>query len=175
MIRRPVSRFRSVRLLLLAALLPLAGCVGYQLGTSLPSQYKSVAVLGFDNRTDEPNLEFAATQSTLQEFQRDGSLAVTDPGSADLILEVTLREVRFEAVRFDEGRTRGGEEYRMTLEAEAMLTDRRSGQPLFAKRKIQGETTFPSQGDSLQARLSAQPGVARDLAHQIVKNVVEFW
>ena len=160
---------------LLALPLLLAGCVGYQFGTSLPNSYKTLCVKTFVNKTGEPNLEFAATQHALQAFQRDGSLSVTDADSADLILETTLTDARFEAVRFAKKRTATAQEYRMTVEATLTLTDRKAGVALIAKRKVAGEATFETTGDMQQARLTAQPHVARDLALKIVKNVVEYW
>ncbi len=153
----------------------LTGCVGYKFGTSLPNNYKSLCVLSFENKTDEPNLQFAATTATLREFQSDGSLSLSDTTSADLVLETTLLEATFDAVRFAKKRTLTADQYRMTVEAAITLTDRKTGEVLISRRKIQGESTFTSIGDSQQARLSAQPQVSRDLAHQIVKNVVEFW
>jgi hypothetical protein len=165
------------RLIPALILLPLlfAGCVGYQFGTSLPGQYKTVHVKPFVNKTGEPNLEFASTKAALSEFQRDGSLGVTDGSSADLVLETTLMETRFDAVRFSKTRSAEPNEYRMIVEALITLTDRKTGTVLIAKRKVLGESTFRTIGDSQQARLSAQPRVSDDLAHQIVKNVVEFW
>jgi hypothetical protein len=165
------------RLLPVLLLMPLliAGCVGYQFGTSLPGNYKTICVKTFENKTGEPNLEFAATQAALRQFQSDGSLAVADAVSADLILETSMAEARFDAVRFAKNRTATANEYRMTVESFITLTDRKTGDVLIAKRKVLGEASFRTQGDSQQARLSAQPLVADDLAHQIVKNVVEFW
>ncbi len=165
------------RLLPALLILPfvLAGCAGYQYGTSLPNDYKSVCVKPFENKTSEPNLEFAATTAALREFQGDGSLSIADAASADLILETTLTDATFDAVRFAKNRTSKPDEYRMTVESLITLTDRKTGSVLIARRKVQGETTFTSTGDSQQARLSAQPKVSADLAHQIVKNVVEFW
>lgn len=151
-----------------------AGCAGYEYGTTL-DQYKSICVKPFINKTGEPNLEFAATQATLREFQADGSLDVADADTADLILETTLREARFEAVRFAKNRTASANEYRMTVETQITLTDRKTGGVLIAKRNVQGETSLTSLGDAQQARLNAQPRVSQDLARQIVKNVVEFW
>jgi hypothetical protein len=164
---------------LLPALLPLVallftGCAGYQYGTSL-ANYKSICVKTFVNKSEEPNLEFAATKATLQEFQTDGSLDVGDSNSADLILETTLADAEFEAVRFSKTRSATASEYRMTVSALITLSDRRTGGVLIAKRRVKGEASFTSLGDAQQARLNAQPRVSQDLARQIVKNVVEFW
>jgi hypothetical protein len=165
------------RLLPVLLLLPflLGGCAGYQYGTSLPNNYKSICVKTFVNKTGEPNLEFPATTAALREFQADGSLTVSDASSADLILEIVLSDAQFDAVRFAKKRTETGNEYRMTVEAILTLTDRKTGAVLIQQRKVQGDSTFASVGDSQQARLNAQPRVCQDLAHQIVKNVVEFW
>ncbi|MFO7535192.1 MAG: LPS assembly lipoprotein LptE [Kiritimatiellia bacterium] len=161
--------------LLLIACVLLSGCAGYQYGTSLPNNYRSICVKTFENKTGEPNMEFAATQSAMREFQSDGSLEISEAGTADLILQATLAEATFEAVRFAKNRTNTADEYRMTVSAIITLVNRKTGTVLIAKRKVVGETSFRSVGDSQQARLSAQPLVSQDLAHQIVKNVVEFW
>ncbi len=168
----PLKRL-PVALLLIPIL--LSGCVGYQYGTSLPQNYKSICVKTFENKTGEPNLEFAATTATLREFQGDGSLSPSDAAGADLILETTLTDARFDAVRFAKKRTATADEYRMTVNALLTLVDRKTGTVLISRRNVQGESTFTSVGDSQQARLSAQPRVSADLAHQIVKNIVEFW
>ncbi len=160
---------------LLALPLMLAGCVGYQFGTTLPNDYKTICVKTFVNKTGEPNLEFAATQNTLQQFQRDGSLSVTDAERADLVLETILTDASFDAVRFAKKRTATAQEYRMIVTAQITLTDRKTGTVMIEKRKVAGEATFETTGDMQQARLTAQPKVSRDLGHTIVKNVVEYW
>jgi hypothetical protein len=170
-----MSPNRLLPILLSLPLLLVAGCIGYQFGTSLPNNYKSICVKPFDNKTGEPNLQFAATTAVLREFQIDGSLSLTDADTADLILETTLKEAKFTAVRFSKKRTQTASEYRMTVQSVISLTDRKTGAVLISKKKVQGESSFTSVGDSQQARLSAQPHVSADLAHQIVKNVVEFW
>ena len=169
-----MRRNRFSALLLLPALL-LAGWVGYRSGPSLPNEYRSIAVKTFQNETGEPQLEFAATQQALREFQGDGSLAITESADADLILETTLRDCDFDAVRFARKRTATGQEYRMTVRALITLTDRRTGAVLFQQRAVTGEATFETAGDIQQARLSAHPRVSRDLAQKIVKQVVEYW
>lgn len=170
-----MSATRLFPCLLVLPLLLLGGCVGYQFGSSLPKQYRSVCVKTFINKTGEANLEFPATQAARREFQKDAALSLEDAEKADLILETELVAADFDALRFARNRAATADEYRMTVQAEITLTVRKTGAVLIAKRKVTGKSTYASSGDAQQARLNAQPTVSSDLGRQIVKNVVEFW
>ncbi len=171
MIPARISRL-LLALVLLAAV--ASGCATYYLGSTLRG-YATVAVAPFVNQTGEPNLEFTATQETLAAFQRDGTLDVADPASADLLVEVVLQEAQFEAVGFVRRRSATANEFRYTLTARMTVTDRKTGQKLFDNRLVRGEYTFQTEGDAQQARLSAQQGVTRDLAQRLVRVIVEYW
>ncbi len=157
----------------LAACLVASGC-GYRLGSSLPAGIKSVHVPAFRNTSGEPQVDTLATSAALQEFQRDGTLEVADASFADTRLDVTITKFTLEAVRFDRDRRKTTKEYRLRIEAEFVFKKVSTGEVL-QKRKVFGETQFEPSGDLASAKRSAIPAGCQDLAHQIVKTVVEFW
>jgi len=169
--RSPIPR---LCVLLLPLLMPVGGCATYYLGSTLRG-YASIGVVPFLNQTGEPQLEFAATQETLAAFQRDGTLTVADAASADLVLEAVLVGATFEPLAYARNRSATAREFRYTITARMTVTDRKTGRKLYDGRLVRADYTFRSDGDTQQARLSAQSGVARDLAQRLVRLVVEYW
>jgi hypothetical protein len=162
-----------VLMCLVLASLALTGC-GYRLGSSLPPGIKSVYVPAFVNKSGEPQVDTYATSAALQEFQRDGTLEVADATFADTKLTVTITKFSLEAVRFDQDNRKTTKEYRLRIDAEFVFTKVKTGEVL-QKRRVFGETQFEPSGDLASAKRAAIPDGCEDLAHQIVKTVVEFW
>jgi hypothetical protein len=158
----------------LTAAAGLAGCAGYRLGTTLPPDVRSVHVPTFVNRTGEPLVEAETTRATVQELQRDGTLKVRSADEADVVLAATVVDFYLEPLRYEKDASRTVREYRLRLTADIVLKSRRTGDELFAGR-VQGESTFEPGGDLSSAKRQALPAAARDLAHDIVESIVEFW
>jgi len=150
-----------------------SGC-GYRVGSSLPAGLKSVYVPAFENKSGEPLIETLAASAVLQEFQRDGTLEVADPSFADTVLKVTITDFSLQTVRYDSDSRKTTEEYRMRIEAVYEFSKLSSSEVL-QKGKVFGETLFEPAGDLPSAKSTAIPAACTDLAHQIVKTVVEFW
>jgi hypothetical protein len=161
-----------VALLLLA---PLAGCAGYKLGSNLPSNVHSVAVPVFVNQTGEPALETPTTSATIQEFQKDGSLKVADRNTADTIVEVTLKKYKLTPLRYRSDKATTAREYRMTLTAEVTWRRLPSMEIISPATRVEGYTDFEALTDLPSARRDALPDAALDLAHRIVRSIVEYW
>jgi hypothetical protein len=133
-----------------------------------------VHVPAFVNRTGEPQLETVTTSATIREFQRDGTLRVSDAGSADLVLTATLKGFALEPLRFERDRAKTAREYRVRITAHIVFAKPGSDEALVDKT-VQGEATFILSGDITSAKRSALPEAARDLAHDIVESIVEYW
>ena len=117
--------FRAGVTLLVAALaLSLNGCAGYQLGSMLPPDIKTVHVPTFTNRTNEPLVEVATTRATIEELQRDGSLRVVSAADADVLLLVTVTRFDLSPLAFDSTRRTLANEYRLTMTADVTLQRR---------------------------------------------------
>lgn len=167
---------KMVRLLFLALLFVCVagGCAGYQLGNTLPPGIKSVYIPTFLNRTNEPEIEVRTTSLAIQEFRRDGSIRVVDAEHADARLEVTLLSYELYPLRYERNDARAADEYRLIITAKAVFRMADTGKVL-SENIVQGESTFVLSGDLSSAKLVALPNAARDLAHDIVESVVEYW
>ncbi len=153
-----------------------SGCaaMGYRLGSSLPPGINVVHVATLENRSGEPLLELEATQALIGELQREGTLSVGDADKADVVLVVVLETFSLEPLRYESDTSTSTSEYRMVIRAALELISRQSGNVL-VRNNVRGETDFVLSGDLTSAKREAMPRVTADLAHQIVKSVVEFW
>jgi len=167
------NKRNAVVLMGLAVLVFAGGCV-YQFGTSLPAGMDTIYVETFVNNTDEPLLESETTQAAIREFQHDGTLSIATADNADMILRVVLEKLTIEPIRYEKDSPKAGEEFRMKLTAMLELTNARTNK-LMMKRKVIGQVTFFLTGDMFSAKREAVILVAKDLAHNIVEQVVEFW
>ncbi len=155
--------------------LALTGCAGYQLGSMLPPDIKTVHVPTFINETEEPLIEVATTRAAIAEIQRDGSLRIASADEADSILTVRLIDFRLQPIAFDRDRRAAAEEYRMFITASIILTRRGTDEVLARDPRVTGEATFVLAGDMTSSKQSALPDASRDLAHLIISSVVEAW
>ena len=160
---------------LCVAVFALQGCAGYQLGSMLPPGITSVYVPTFQNDTDQPQIESQTTQATINELIRDGSLRVESEDNADSILRVTLVEYELAPLGFERDRPTATDEYRVLLTAEIMLENRETGEIIFEDPLVRGESTFLLDTDLTSGKRIALPEASRDLAHDIVERIVEYW
>jgi len=171
-----LPRILVVGLCMLPSLLLVSGCtmLGYRLGTSLPPDIQVVHVPVFENATGEPGLDTEMTRATVQEFQREGSLSVSDAERSDVILHVRLTDFRVAALRYGADAVTAGEEYRFSVHADIRLIRTGSGDELLRKVVV-GEADGELAGDIVAAKQRALPTVAENLAYRIVAAVVEYW
>ena len=155
-------------------LLNTPGCVGYRLGSSLPPDIKSIFVLTFINKCKEPLVEIEATNATISEFQRDGTLTIARMDDADVILETTLVDITLEPLRYNRNDVAKPKEYRLIMSAVFVLKRNHSGKVIGDGQCI-GESTFMYGGNLASAKRSAMPKASEDLAKRIVEKVVEVW
>lgn len=148
--------------------------LGYRVGSSLPPGINVVNIPVLENRSGEPQLELTTTKALISELQRDGTLSVGDIEKADVVLTVVLEDFSLQPLRYESDSATATSEYRLTIRASLVLKNRRDGK-VMVTNKVKGETDFVPTGDLSSAKREALPRAAADLAHQIVKSVVEFW
>jgi len=157
------------------ALLMIAwGCIGYRLGSTLPKGLNSIHVPTFVNKCEEPQAENDCTKATIQEFQKDGTLSISGADQADLNLDVTLVKYTLEPLRYERDDPKTTREYRLTLTADLVLTQTKTGK-ILVKRTVEGQSTFYPGSDLTSAKRTALPKAAADLAQKVVESVVEAW
>ncbi len=169
---------RTVRAAALAAgmagMTALPGCVGYRLGSTLPPDIKTIHVRLFENQCHEPLLEVEATNATLAEFQKDGTLRLRPADQADVILESVLTALTLTPLRYDRVDTAKPREYRMTLHVQFTLKRART-QQVINEGAVIGEATFLYAGNLAGAKRDAVRPASQDLAKRIVEKIVETW
>ncbi len=164
---------RFLALVLLAVL--LHGCAGYRLGSSLPGNIKSVYVKTFVNECGEPELESVTTSATIAEFQKDGTLSIAGAKTADAVLIARLTDYSLKTLRYSQDNTTEPSEYRLTITAGIILSNRATEKVILEYPTVIGKSTFELEDDLATAKANALPEAANDLAHDIVERVVEGW
>ncbi|MFN2350712.1 MAG: LPS assembly lipoprotein LptE [Kiritimatiellia bacterium] len=165
---------RGLAGMLTLLLLTGCGCVGYRLGSTLPSDIRSIFIPIFANLSGEPLVEFDLTNTTIEEFQRDGTLQIARMDEADIVLRCTLTRISLDPLRYDRGDRSTPNEYRLRLDVNYTL-QRRSTRERVSEGTVSGETTFVFAGNLTLAKKNAIPRAAEDLAKNLVQAVVEVW
>lgn len=162
--------------LFLLCLFAVSGCsaIGYRLGTTLPMDIQTVYIPTFINRTTEPQIEIQSTAIALQEFRKDGSLRISSAESADVVLEVTITSYSLSPLAYSNERSKAAEEMRLIMMAKVVLREMKT-KKVRMESIVDGEATFVLSGDLASSKMTVLPKAARDLAHNIVESVVEYW
>lgn len=165
------SRIRPA-IVLLIGILPLAtlGC-GTAPVRTLPPHYETVFIPMAKNSTFEYGAEERLTESMVREFERDGRLRQTDDWeTADLVLELEIKEYSLDPVTLDDDNRAAGRNLRVAVSAKARSP--KTGE------WVMPEQTFSDQGTFF---LSNVPGgrreddVYRRIADSIVSRLIEEW
>ena len=155
-----------------AAAMMLSGCAGYTWGTSVPEEYRKVAVPVFENLTSTAELGPIVTQYTLREFQREGSYRIVRPEDAVIEVQGVIRDLSRVGVAYDRGRGMQAQEYRYAVSVDVSFVDKKNGKVLLERKGIKGETTFLTNDDLLTGQKNASFRIADDIARQIVNEAV---
>ena len=156
----------------LGALSLASGCASYTWGTSVPEEYRTVAVPVFENLTEVSELGPIVTQYTLREFQREGTFKVARPGDAAIEVQGSLVKMLRGGIAYDRGAGMRATEYRYIVTANVTFVDKRSGKVMLERKGMQAETTFLTQNDLLTGQKNAAARIANDFARQIVNEAV---
>jgi len=172
--KNAVTRCAGIFVVLAVVSSVLVGCAGYRLGSTLPEGINVVHVPTFINKTTEPLLEIVTTQATIREIQRDGTLSLGSLEKSDIVLNVSVIDLKLNPLRYEKDTRTTTREYRMTITASLKLTNRSTGK-VMTRNVVIGETDFMPTGDLSSAKRDALPLASRDLARRIIENVVEYW
>lgn len=165
--------------LLLGCFLGVTGC-GYTTGSLLPSQYQTIYVAPFENKTDYmnvesrklyvPGLETRVRSTVIDRYLFDGNLHVGGEETADLILKGKLISYDREEL----GLTMGEDvkEYRIRITVELALLDQVDKRILWQESSFSGEATYLTASGSESAALDA---ALKDLAMRVVARTIEDW
>jgi hypothetical protein len=160
-------------------LVTLTSCAGYQLG-NVPYQemkgVKKIYVPIVKNETYEPGIQTMVTNAIIRRIERDGTYLTGRLAEADATLEVTLTDFKRDSLRRARENSLVTEEYDLKLEATATLTNLRTGQKLFDKETVIGDTSiYVNEYRMQENERQAMPLAANALAYEIVRRITEGW
>jgi hypothetical protein len=158
----------------LVALL-LAGCAGYKLGpvNGATAGAKSIEVQPFKNRTLEPRLGDAITQSLRERLQTDGTYHLTTRGgSGDIVVVGEVRNYTRQGLGFLNADVSTPENFRLDVVVHVTARDRLSGKTILDKN-VKGHTLVHIGSDLASAEREALPLLAEDLAMNISEMLTE--
>lgn len=165
--------------LALISILLLTSCAGYQLGNVPYAEMKGVEkiyVPVVQNQTYEPGIRVMVTNAIIRRFHQDGTYETGRQAEADATLEVTLTEYKRDSLRRARSNSLITEEYQPNLHAIATLTNHRTGQKLFDKEIVIGDTSIYVNENRMQENeRQAMPLAAEALAYEIVRRITEGW
>ena len=135
-------------LMAVGVLAVLCGC-GYTSESSLPTQYQTIAVKPFVDKSREYDLQAPLTNAVTRKFINDGRLQVTGEDAADLLLEGAILDYRLKGLTFDQDDN--VTQFLLLVVAAARLSDTASGEVVWQEEIMSGETTFYTQASGQSA------------------------
>ena len=101
---------------------------------------KSIHVPFFVNQTAEPNLEISVTDRVIANLISDNTLKVVSEDAADAVLNGTIVEFKNQPFSFNQDLN--AEEYIVVIKVVVTLFNRRSNEPIWEARPIQGDGSY---------------------------------
>ncbi|MDP3851569.1 MAG: LPS assembly lipoprotein LptE [Luteolibacter sp.] len=145
---------------LLAPILALASCAGYQLGGRKPAalaSVKTIAVPMFANATQHPRAGALATSAVTNAIVQDGTYRISTRDQADTVLEGTLEKIEYTAIRGTRLDTLFPEELANTITLKWTLRDARDPTRLLASGSSKGTSQLFVSANLQTARNNALP------------------
>ena len=152
----------------------LSGCGTYHVTSAVPTELRTISVPVFENKTGFPEFGVIATQYTLREIQREGTLKIAPLESASLKLLCVVSSER-RPISFNRSYGARASEYRYTLVARVTLVERSTGKLLLDNVPISGSTTFLTNDDLLTGMQNSVPRVSKELSRNIIDTVLALW
>ena len=151
-----------------------SGCASYTWGTSVPEEYRTVAVPVFENMTEAAELGPIVTQYTLREFQREGTFKIARAGDAAIEVQGSIVKMSRGGIAYDRGSGMRATEYHYVVIANVTFVDKDNGKILLERKGMKAETTFLTQNDLLTGQKNAAARIALDFARKIVNDAVSL-
>ena len=162
------------KLVLLAPVLWLAACGGYQLGGVKPAslaKVKTIAVPMFSNATQHPRAEALATSAVANALVLDGTYRIGGIDQADAVLEGSLREIKYSTLRGTRLDTLYPEELTNTVTLMWTLRDARDPTKVLASGSSSGTSQLFVSANLQTARNNALPEALERAGEALVSRI----
>jgi hypothetical protein len=175
-LRLPLLRLLSPRFWLPLAVLGLAGCSHYQLGTGGTLAFHTLYVAPIENKTLLPQAHALVSTTLREEFLHDGRVTLVDsPEQADATLTVTLTDYHRDVATVQPNDTGLARKFALTLGATITLRDNRAGKNLMERRPVDAVRDSYTDAGQLQGEYQALPLLAGVLAKKVAHAALDVW
>ena len=160
----------------LGAVLLLAGCAAYHLGTGSTPKFATLFIAPIKSEKLVPQAQVLVTTQLREAILRDGRVTLVDSAdAADAVLQVTLTgyDRAVAVARSDD--TGLARRFDVTLRAAATLTDNRTKQAYFEKRPLTATRGVFTDSGLVPSEYEALPLLAEQLAGEAVHAMLDTW
>ncbi len=174
-----MKSFRSKILyaVLYAVCVAAAGC-GYQMGSVMHPQVKTIAIAPVKNETIEQMATQFMRQALAEQFDIDHSLKLKTVEEADCVLYGRIMEVKTTSIGFDSTnneQTYMPAEFALKILFEFTVIVPGRTKPLISTRQVVGEATYQVAADNDISRRRGVQQACRNAAEKVVVYTVEAW
>lgn len=166
----------DVRLLLLALLTTLSGCIYHFTGGGLPSHVKTVAVIPFENATSQPLLDTDIQRALQTAFPRNLGVRLADEASADAVVrgKVTVYEEMPASYRPQQpGQTSVPVVQRQVrLSYDAEIYDMKEDKPLW---RGQSQSVLGNYQPDSETEADGRERAIKDLVNKVIEGAQSQW
>ena len=149
--------------------------MAYELGDPARLPFASIYIEPPLNTSSAPQAAALLGTALSREHDRSGRVAIATEQAADAVMRVTITRIQREPTVSRTEDTGLARRWRVTLEAEATLTDRRTGQPYFTARRVSAfDETYADSG-LVTAEYQNMPLLATRLAEAIAYEITSVW
>lgn len=149
----------------------LAGCAGYQRGSTVPEAMRTIHIPAFENNTVYPMVGAVAAQQLLDALIEDGTFRPTTYEEARLHTQLVLDGVNTDAVRYDRNHAILPEEFLVTLAVQLFVFDSVTGETLINGKRISAMESVLTRGDFQTGMMDSFPRISRRLAQNILEEL----
>ncbi len=153
---------------LLAFFATLTGCAGYQRGSLVPQELRSVHVPAFVNRTEYPMVGAQAAQQFLDLLIEDGTFSPTAFEKAKLRTQIEITGISTYAVRYDRNYAIVPDEYHLRLSAKLFVYKADTGETLIDGKDLFATDSMLTRGDYQTGVMDAIPRLSRALGQRLL-------
>lgn len=151
---------------------------GYQFGSMMHPQVKSIAVAPVTNETIEPYVASDLRSALCEQFQWDGSLKLKSLKQADCIIYgrvIKVDTISTADASFDNKQTFRAAEWAVSVTFEYQVIIPGKSRPLIQKRRVTGTAKYQIYADQQTPRRRGIQQACRNAAQQAVIYTTEAW
>ena len=171
-------RFKQALLTIVVLFASFIGGCGYQMGSLMHPQIKTIAIGPVKNETIAPFLSAYMRQALCEQFQFDGSLKLKGLEEADCVLYGKITKIATHGVKedsYDNLQTYRASEWRATVTFEFVVVIPGKEKLMVNNRIVNGTARFQVMADQAVTKVRGFQQACRDAAAQAVIYTTEAW